>query len=204
MNGLPTIWLAARAAGITAYVLLTLSMLAGLTLKSRPFGRRVSGATAMEIHRSVTIAGLAAVGVHGVALAVDRTIDITWFELIVPGLLPYRPVWGAAGVLAGELMLILAVSFRLRKRLGMRAWRTLHMSSFAAFALATLHGIFSGTDSEEPWMRWVYTASIAIVLGGVAFRILTSKARTSPVVRPNTRAESSAPTAVASPTDSSR
>ena len=33
----PTFWLLARASGLTAYVLLTLSVLAGLVLKSRPF-----------------------------------------------------------------------------------------------------------------------------------------------------------------------
>ena len=36
----PTFWLLARASGLTAYVLLTLSVLAGLVLKSRPFGAR--------------------------------------------------------------------------------------------------------------------------------------------------------------------
>ena len=33
----PTFWLLARASGLTAYVVLTLSVLAGLVLKSRPF-----------------------------------------------------------------------------------------------------------------------------------------------------------------------
>jgi hypothetical protein len=39
VRGDPTFWLLARASGLTAYVLLTGSVLAGLTLKSRPFGR---------------------------------------------------------------------------------------------------------------------------------------------------------------------
>lgn len=172
MNGLPTVWLTARAAGVTAYVLLTLSMLAGLMLTTRPLGRRVSGSTVMEIHRSLTIGGLVAVGVHGLALMADHTVDISWLDLIVPGTLPYRPVWTAAGVIAGELMLILAVSFRLRRRIGMRAWRTLHRAAFAVFLLATLHGILAGTDSSSPWMRWVYVTAVATVVGAVAFRVL--------------------------------
>ena len=36
----PTFWLLARASGLTAYVLLTTTALAGLVLKSRPFGER--------------------------------------------------------------------------------------------------------------------------------------------------------------------
>ena len=35
----PTFWILARATGLTAYVLLTLSLLARLVVKSRPFGR---------------------------------------------------------------------------------------------------------------------------------------------------------------------
>ena len=34
----PTFWILARAAGFTAYVLLTASVLAGLAVKARPFG----------------------------------------------------------------------------------------------------------------------------------------------------------------------
>lgn len=175
MNGLPVVWLTARAAGITAYVLLTLSMLAGLTLKTRPMGRLVSGATAMEVHRSLTLMGLLALAVHGVALVADRTVDIGVVELLVPGTLPYRPVWTAMGVIAAELMLILAISFRLRRRMGMRAWRALHMAAFPTFLLATLHGIFAGTDSGSGWMRWVYVGAVGSVAGGVAFRALTAR-----------------------------
>jgi hypothetical protein len=39
MKGDPTFWLLARSSGLTAYVLMTMSVLAGLTVKSRPFGR---------------------------------------------------------------------------------------------------------------------------------------------------------------------
>ena len=35
----PTFWILARASGLTAYVLLTLSVLAGLVVKSKPFGK---------------------------------------------------------------------------------------------------------------------------------------------------------------------
>ena len=43
----PTFWLLARASGLTAYGLLTASVLAGLTLKSKPFGRALKPAPTM-------------------------------------------------------------------------------------------------------------------------------------------------------------
>ena len=41
MKADPTFWLLARATGLTAYALLMTSVLAGLTVKSRPLGTRV-------------------------------------------------------------------------------------------------------------------------------------------------------------------
>ena len=52
----PTFWLLARASGITAYVLVTLSVLAGLVLKSRPFAR-LRPATVTNVHRALGCVG---------------------------------------------------------------------------------------------------------------------------------------------------
>ena len=57
----PTFWILARASGLTAYFLLTLSVLAGLVLKSRPFGRALSAAAVTDTHRFLATLGLGAV-----------------------------------------------------------------------------------------------------------------------------------------------
>jgi hypothetical protein len=41
---------------------------------------------------------------------------------------------------------MLALSFRLRRRIGQRGWRRLHYASFAAFVLALGHALTAGTD----------------------------------------------------------
>ena len=55
MRSDPTFWLLARSSGFTAYVLLTASGLAGLVLKSRPFGRAVKAASVLELHRFIAL-----------------------------------------------------------------------------------------------------------------------------------------------------
>ena len=57
----PTFWLLARATGLTAYVLLTTSVLAGLTVKSRPLGARVKAAVVTDLHRFLSLLGLGAI-----------------------------------------------------------------------------------------------------------------------------------------------
>lgn len=182
MTGDPTIWLIARASGIVGFALLTASVLAGLVLKSRPFGKLLKGSTAMEIHRTLSFLGLAALAVHGVALLMDRAVDIRLTDLLVPGTAPYRPLWTGLGVVAAELMVLVIVSFPLRKRIGMRVWRRLHWASYAIFALALVHGVQAGTDTGRPWARALYIGSVALVGAAATWRWVT--ATPTPTPRP--------------------
>jgi methionine sulfoxide reductase heme-binding subunit len=181
----PTFWLLARATGIVAYVLLTVSVLAGLLVKSRPFGMRIKPAVAVDIHRTLALLSLTALAGHGLALVLDHTVEIGPLALLVPGTAPYRPFWTGLGVLAGELMLIVYVSFGLRKRIGMRNWRRLHWTTYGAFAGATAHGLMAGTDSGAPWALAMYCGAVGAVVAATAWRALVppptpSRARPRP------------------------
>ncbi len=171
----PTFWLLARAAGLTAYVLLTLSVLAGLVLKSRP-ARRLRPAAVTDLHRTLALTSLAALALHGAALVLDTTVKVTIAGLVVPGLVGYRPAAVAAGVVAGWLLAVVTASFRVRKRIGVRAWRRLHWATYALFALATVHGIAAGTDATQPWARDLYLGAVAAVAFATAWRILVRPA----------------------------
>ena len=171
----PTIWLVARASGLLAYGLLTASVLAGLTLKVRPFGTRLRGATVMEVHRTLSFLGLAAIGLHGLALVLDHVVNIRISDLLVPGMAPYRPLWTALGVVAAELSVLVIVSFPLRKIIGARVWRRLHWATYLTFALATLHGIQAGTDTSQPWAHALYIGALASVAGATTWRALASQ-----------------------------
>lgn len=168
----PTFWLLARATGLTAYALLTASVLAGLVVKAKPFGRAVKPATVVDLHRFLALLGLTALALHGATLVLDRTVEIGLGALLVPGLAPYRPLWTGLGVLAGELMLIVYVSFALRRRIGQRNWRRLHWVTYATFAAATLHGILAGSDSGRPWAQALYVGAVGAVVFATAWRVL--------------------------------
>ena len=152
----PTFWILARTTGLTAYVLLTLSMLAGLVVKSRPFGRAVKTASVMDTHRFLSLLAVGAIAVHGLTLVLDSTVHIGLGALLVPGLSAYRPVAVGLGVAAAELMVLVIASFSLRKHIGQRAWRRLHWATYGIFALATAHGLAAGTDSSRPWVFGLY------------------------------------------------
>jgi DMSO/TMAO reductase YedYZ heme-binding membrane subunit len=165
----PTFWLLARASGMTAYALLTATVLAGLVHKSRV--RNV-----LDLHRFLPTLAFGMLALHGVALVLDRTVHMPLAGLLVPGASPYRPVAVALGVLACELMVVVAVSFSLRRRIGFRAWRRLHWLTYAVFLFATAHGIAAGTDSTRPWAQNVYLAAAAAVVFATAWRALARPA----------------------------
>jgi methionine sulfoxide reductase heme-binding subunit len=172
----PTFWLMARAAGLTAYGLLTLSVLAGLVLKSRPFAR-LRPAVVTEVHKTLALTGLGALVLHAAALVLDSTVKVSLAALVVPGLVSYRPPAVAAGVVAGWLFGLVTVSFWLRKRIGTRVWRRLHWATYALFALATVHGIAAGTDTSRPWVYGLYVTALGAVTAATAWRALARPTR---------------------------
>lgn len=173
----PTFWLLARSSGFTAYVLLTASVLAGLVLKSRPFGRAIRAASVTDLHRLLALLGLAGLVVHGTALMLDRTLRMPLAGLLLPGTSPYRPVSVGLGVAAAELMALVVVSFSLRRLTGQRAWRLLHWSTYAIFGLATAHGLLAGSDSARPWAADVYLGAAGAVVFATAWRAFYRPAR---------------------------
>ena len=183
----PTFWILARASGLTAYVLLTLSVLAGLVLKSRPFGRALNAAAVTDTHRFLSLLALGAVALHGLTLVLDSTVHISPGALVVPGLAPYRPFWTALGVLAADLAALIVVSFPLRKRIGMRAWRRLHWATYGVFSLATMHGLAAGTDTPRSWVFALYLGAVGSVVFATAWRALSRP------VRPSTKGDTDVP-----------
>jgi predicted ferric reductase len=168
----PTFWFLARASGLTAYVLMTLSVLAGLVVKSRPFGRAVRPVTATDTHRFLSLLALGAVALHGLTLMLDKTVHIGPAALLVPGLASYRPVATGAGVLAMEVAALIVISFRLRQRIGYRAWRRLHWATYGVFVAVTAHGIAAGTDTARPAIFALYLGAVFAVATATAWRAL--------------------------------
>ena len=187
----PTFWLLARASGLTAYVMLTLSVLAGLVVKSRPF-RSLKPAALTDLHRTLAMLGLGALLGHALALVADSTVRVSIPGLFIPGLVSYRPVWTSLGIVAAEAMLLVYASFSMRKRIGTRNWRRLHWATYGIFAAATVHGIGAGTDSSQPWAFALYVTAVGAVAAAATWRFLvpptSARARRDAATRVTTSA----------------
>jgi sulfoxide reductase heme-binding subunit YedZ len=80
-------------------------------------------------------------------------------------------------VLAAELMLLVYVSFALRRAIGTRNWRRLHWAAYLIFGAATVHGLAAGTDTPQPWAFGLYLGAIGSVAAATAWRAVAPPAR---------------------------
>ena len=181
----PVAWYVARAAGLVAFGALTLSVWLGLAMSTRLLGPR-RHKSLFGWHQTLAWTGLSMLALHAGALLLDPTLHFGLASVLAPFASAWRPVAVAAGVVAGWLTLVLAVSFRLRKRIGQRGWRRLHYASFAAFTLALGHALTAGTDLRGlngPLLA-VLAAGPAIWLGFV--RILLPRTPPTASIEPRT------------------
>ncbi len=144
-GSVPVAWLVARAAGLVAFALFTVSVTLGLVLSTRLLGAPRSKML-LGWHQTLMWTGLAMVGLHATSLALDPVMRFGFAGVLVPGLAPWRPLPVAAGIVTGWVMLALALSFHVRRRIGQRRWRLIHYASFAGFAIGLYHALNVGTD----------------------------------------------------------
>ncbi len=164
------IWYAIRVTGIAAYVALWLTTIAGIAISGQIGGRRLPGAIVYPLHQLGDLALSLAV-LHAALLLGDRYAGFTPSTLVVPFTASYRPAWTGLGIVALYLAAAVFWSAEVRPRVGYRAWRVFHYAAFAVYALALLHGLFSGTDSSSPAMLAMYVGTGAVVVWLVALRM---------------------------------
>ena len=68
--------------------------------------------------------------------------------------------------------LALAASVWLRPYLGYEWWRRLHVLTLAVFALVTVHGLTTGSDTQTFWAVMVYSVSGLLVAALLWIRLL--------------------------------
>lgn len=164
---LPWTWLLIRAAGVTAWLMLTLVVIWGLLLKTRLAGGALTPIGLLAVHRWLGAVALGFLAVHMGMLLVDPYVTFSVPELLIPFVSAWRPVDVAMGIAAFWLLVVVGVIGRLRARLGKRGntvFKHAHRAAYAAWPLATGHYVMAGTDSTEMW-------SMAVMLAG-AFAIV--------------------------------
>jgi sulfoxide reductase heme-binding subunit YedZ len=166
-----TYWYLTRASGAVALILLTLALVVGVAAIGRVATRRWPRFAVDGVHRTSSMLALAFLALHIVTAALDSFAPISLVDAVVPFVGTYRPLWLGLGATAFDLLLAVAVTSVLRVRLGHRAWRAVHWLAYAAWPIAILHGLGTGSDVRQGWMTAVYVGCAGAVVITVMIRL---------------------------------
>ena len=144
-------WLASRAFGIVAMVLVSLSVGVGLALAGRMGRRPGLPAQLKRLHESLALAGLIAIALHGLLLLGDPYLRPGLAGIALPFALASQPLWTGVGIIAGWLAAIVGLSFYVRRWIGVAVWRWLHRWTLGVYLLGLAHTLGSGTDARSVW-----------------------------------------------------
>ena len=170
------LWLANRAAGNVALVLLTIQLSLGLIL-SHPTNKSTwkLSKRIFPWHEHLWVFVMAFLLVHIAATVLDPYAKVSVLGALIPGLSTYRSSAVALGTMALYALLITAISARWTKLLPPGVWLTIHRVSLVVFVLAWLHVELAGSDSGS--LGWLYAATgIAVLLSG-SYRYWASRQR---------------------------
>jgi methionine sulfoxide reductase heme-binding subunit len=168
------VWLAGRATGITAYLLLTGLVSLGLIL-SHPTNQSTwkLSRRLFPWHESLFVFVVAFLAAHVVSIILDPWAGVGVAGSFVPGLSAYRSAPVALGTLGLYAALVSGITGRWTKLLPPGLWLKLHRFALVAWVLSWMHGLLAGTDS--PALLPMYLATGLLVVGAGAYRYWVSR-----------------------------
>src|SRR5688572_11515769 len=152
-------WLASRASGIVALVLIAVSVTIGLAMAAKAFRKPGLPRILIAVHEHAALAALVAIAVHGITLLGDHWLDPGVLGIAVPFVIDHEPVFTGLGIIGGYLAAILGLTFYVRRRIGTRRWRNLHRLTPVVYVLGVTHTLGAGTDAGEPWLIAILLAT---------------------------------------------
>lgn len=164
-------WHLVRAAGLSAYFLMTLSMIWGLAVSSRVVKDWSPGVLSMLLHSTISYLALIFSVGHALLLLFDKYYHYRITDLIIPFTGPYRPLASGLGILAVWLGWIISLSFVIKKRMGHKNWLLLHYTSYISYGLITAHALFAGTDAHLLGFKISLILGVSTVIALLAFRL---------------------------------
>lgn len=158
-------WYVARSAGLTSWLLLTISTGFGIATATRIVGRGQSTAWTLAVHRFLGGLAVAFVGLHVLGIVADSYVHFRVVDVLVPFATSWHPAAVAWGIVGAWLLLAVELTSLVRNRLSQATWRWIHLTSYVLFFAATVHLFTAGTDSYGRWLRVVAIAGT----GAIAF-----------------------------------
>ncbi len=160
---------------MVAWAVAAASVIWGLLLSTRSARGIAKPVWVLDLHRHLGMLALVVTGVHLGALVADTFVPFDLADLLIPGASSWKTGPVALGVVAFWLLVAVELSSLLKARLPQRMWARIHLSSFVAYVLATLHFLQAGTERTNVAVALTVQVVTAIVLYLTLLRILVPR-----------------------------
>ena len=165
-------------AGVFALIGLCASVGLGLVSTDRMFLNPSHRVMVQSAHRAASFGAVTFLVVHIITEILAQRVHA--IDAVVPFLSPFRTFYIGLGTIASDLIILLVITGILRSRFNASGkawrWRALHYTSYAAFVFGVWHGLLGGR-AGKPYVDWSYGFIVALVLLGLAVRVLSNSLR---------------------------
>ena len=169
----PVLWYVDRGSGLVALLLLTITVVLGVISSSRVRSEQWPRFALAQLNRNLALLAVTFGAVHVVSAVVDTFVPITLGDAFIPFQSAYKPLWIAVGAIGVDLMLAVLITSAVRRRIGYRSWRSIHMLSYGVWAAAMVHAIGIGSDVRSAvWAVVVIAACVGAGAGAIVQRRL--------------------------------
>ena len=149
---------------MVAYLLLWFSTAWGLAIPSKFFSSVLSQEFTFDFHEFISLLTIGFVVLHVSVLLMDRYLPYSIWQILIPFLSTYRPIWVGLGIISFYLIALVTITFYMRNRIVMKSFRTIHWLSFVSYIGVALHGIYGGTDSPLAAMQLLYRGTALVII----------------------------------------
>ncbi len=172
---MPTAGTASSLAGLVSLVLLTASVLCGITVSLRRRVPRFTRYPSRKLHEYASLAALGFLALHIVFAVTGPFSRVPVIAAIDP--LGLGNIWLGLGAIAGDVLVVLIATSVVRRRIGRRAWRAVHWSSYACWPAAEAHslGITAAMRSGRLFDLAIACLAAVVLAAGWRLAVLISR-----------------------------
>jgi methionine sulfoxide reductase heme-binding subunit len=165
------LWYTARATGVVALILLTLTVALGVAGSTRLSTPALPRLVRSGLHRNIALLSVAFVAAHVLTTVLDPYASISITSAVIPFSSHYRPFWLSLGTIAFDMLLALVLTSMVRTRLSYRAWRAVHWLAYASWPIALWHGLGTGSDSKLSLLLVLDALCVLVVAAAALWRL---------------------------------
>jgi sulfoxide reductase heme-binding subunit YedZ len=168
---MPTAGTASSIAGVIALVLLTVSLAAGVAVSRRRELPAAIRYPVRRLHENVSLLALGFLLIH-VLLAVSGPFSrLSLLAVVVPFIAGPGRLWLGLGAISFDLMVAVLVTSWLRRRIGRRAWRIVHWTSYACWPAAEAHSIGIGIGLQSGRLFYLAVGCLVVIAAAGCWRL---------------------------------